>query len=70
MTHGAALLLPVMQSELNAIGERAGLIHLRGLDLEVAVPSDAPARTGRDLALLTVAAVTVAAAVTLRVMSR
>ena len=32
VSHGGALLLPVMQSELNAIGERATLIHLRGLD--------------------------------------
>jgi hypothetical protein len=32
VAHGGALLLPVMQSELNAVGERATLIHLRGLD--------------------------------------
>lgn len=32
VAHGASLLLPVMQSELNAVGERATLIHLRGLD--------------------------------------
>jgi energy-coupling factor transporter transmembrane protein EcfT len=65
-THGAALLLPVMQSELNAIGERAGLIHLRGLDVEVAVSPDAPRRTGVDIALLVVAAIALAGALALR----
>ena len=66
VTHGAALLLPVMQSELNAIGERAGLIHLRGLDVDVPVSPDAPRRTGADIALLVLATLALAAALALR----
>lgn len=68
--HGATLLLPVMQSELNAIGDRAGLIHLRGLDLEAGVRHASVARTSRDLALLLIAAIAVVAAAALRVASR
>jgi len=64
-THGATLLLPVMQSELNAVGERAGLIHLRGLDVEVPATESA-GRSGRDIALLVVAAILVASAVVVR----
>jgi hypothetical protein len=37
VVYGVRILLPVMQSELNAIGERAGLIHLRRLDVDVVV---------------------------------
>ena len=66
VTHGAALLLPVMQSELNAIGERAGLIHLRGLDVDVAVSPDAPRRNGADVALLITASLALAGALALR----
>ena len=63
-THGASLLLPVMQSELNAIGERASLIHLRGLDVEVTV---AESRSGGlDLLMVGVAVALVAFAVVLR----
>jgi hypothetical protein len=47
--HGAALLLPVMQSELNAVGERAALIHLRGLDRPTMAPRQGD-RRGRDVA--------------------
>jgi energy-coupling factor transporter transmembrane protein EcfT len=61
VAHGAALLLPVMQSELNAVGERATLIHLRGLDhpgVMVIHKLGAPGRTlnmtARTLALLIV----------------
>jgi len=63
--HGAALLLPVMQSELNAVGERAGLMHLRGLDVEVPAV-DSPGRSASDFALLAVAFVTVIGAFVLR----
>ena len=64
--HGATLLLPVMQSELNAVGERAGLIHLRGLDVET-VAMEGQARSGRDLLVLgfSVALLAVALAVRL-----
>ena len=47
VAHGSRILLPVMQSELNAIGERAGLIHLRGLDVDVAIPDSARHATAR-----------------------
>jgi energy-coupling factor transporter transmembrane protein EcfT len=66
-THGASLLLPVMQSELNAIGERAGLIHLRGLDIDVAA-SGGTLRTTRDFVLLGVAVALIAGAIVLRFM--
>ena len=55
VAHGASLLLPVMQSELNAIGERATLMHLRGLDQVLPVgspifsPSRPPALAFRDV---------------------
>ena len=65
VSHGAALVLPVMQSELNAIGERAGLIHLRGLDIDV-VAADSPGRSVRDLALLAASLLILATAVALR----
>jgi energy-coupling factor transporter ATP-binding protein EcfA2/energy-coupling factor transporter transmembrane protein EcfT len=45
IAHGSRILLPVMQSELNAIGERAGLIHLRGLDVDVPTPGSVRVRT-------------------------
>lgn len=66
-THGAALLLPVMQSELNAIGERASLLHLRGLDLEVAV-TDSPDRTPADVVVIGLGVAILATAVALRLM--
>jgi energy-coupling factor transporter transmembrane protein EcfT len=65
VTHGAALLLPVMQSELNAVGERAGLMHLRGLDVDV-VHADSPGRSAGDLAVLTTALVVLGVAIALR----
>lgn len=67
--HGFSLLLPVMQSELNAVGERAGLMHLRGLDLEVA-PQVGASRSMRDLSALCLAAVTVMLAIAMRYVSR
>ena len=70
LKHGATLLLPVMQSELNAVGERAGLMHLRGLDLEVTTRGDATARAGRDLAVLVVAAIAVITAAAFRFVAR
>lgn len=70
LRHGAALLLPVMQSELNAVGERAGLMHLRGLDVEIATRGVVAARRGRDVAALVVATVAVVAAVTIRLVAR
>ena len=67
--HGAALLLPVMQSELNAIGERATLIHLRGLDHRASVvfitKGIQPARS-RDATIRLVALLIVAAALAAR----
>jgi energy-coupling factor transporter transmembrane protein EcfT len=65
VTHGASLLLPVMQSELNAVGERAGLIHLRGLDLEVP-RSESAGRSRGDFLVLAVAAVALVSAIALR----
>jgi energy-coupling factor transporter transmembrane protein EcfT len=47
-SHGVRILMPVMQSELNALGERAGLIHLRGLDADSAIPADARGRSAVD----------------------
>ena len=47
-SHGLRILLPVMQSELNALGERAGLIHLRGLDADIAIPADTRGRSAAD----------------------
>jgi energy-coupling factor transporter ATP-binding protein EcfA2 len=47
VAHGLRILLPVMQSELNAIGERAGLIHLRGLDVDVAASDSRRPATDR-----------------------
>jgi energy-coupling factor transporter transmembrane protein EcfT len=66
-THGVSLFLPVMQSELNAIGERASLIHLRGLDLEVPV-TDRSGRTTADLLLIALALGLVGIAIAVRVM--
>ena len=69
VTHGAALLLPVMQSELNAVGERATLIHLRGLDHPVTViRMGAAPRTG-DFVLRAIAVLLVVAAVVARLAS-
>lgn len=67
VSHGTSLLLPVMQSELNAIGERAGLIHLRGLDLEVPPSADLEPRTSRDTLALFVAVASVVVAIAIRV---
>lgn len=65
--HGAALLLPVMQSELNAIGERATLIHLRGLDHPATVRHQDGAR-GRDLAVRLLAAGLIVALLAMRLL--
>lgn len=70
VSYGARVLLPVMQSELNAIGERAGLIHLRGLDVDVVISGDARRPSGRDLAAIAVAALAVIAAVAFRIAAR
>lgn len=67
VAYGSRVLLPVMQSELNAIGERAGLIHLRGLDVDVAIPDDARTRATIDRIAVVVAAVAIVAAIVLRV---
>jgi energy-coupling factor transporter transmembrane protein EcfT len=67
VAHGATLLLPVMQSELNAVGERATLIHLRGLDHPVTVIRLGGGVRGRDLAVRAVAVLLIAAAVAARV---
>ena len=63
--HGATLLLPVMQSELNAVGERAGLIHLRGLDVET-VTAEGAGRSARDYLALAGAVAVLAFAIALR----
>ena len=58
-----------MQSELNAIGERAGLIHLRGLDVDVAIPDSERARTATDVIVIGIAAVTVLVATAARIVT-
>ena len=70
VTYGSRVLLPVLQSELNAIGERAGLIHLRGLDVDVAIPEDVRHRSMHDIAALTVAAVAIVGAIGFRIVTR
>ena len=69
VAHGAALLLPVMQSELNAVGERATLIHLRGLDHPnaVLIRSLEPAAHSLDLAARAVSVLILVAAIAARV---
>jgi energy-coupling factor transporter transmembrane protein EcfT len=69
VAHGAALLLPVMQSELNAVGERATLIHLRGLDHPATVIRRGVTLAGRDLAARAVAVLLVGAALAARLLS-
>jgi hypothetical protein len=69
VSHGAALLLPVMQSELNAIGERATLLHLRGLDHPVTTIRFGREAKRGDLAARVVAALLVVMAVAMRLMS-
>jgi hypothetical protein len=73
VAHGASLLLPVMQSELNAVGDRATLIHLRGLDVERCHPErsegSAPGpwpRMTRDHLALVAAMLTMATALALQ----
>ena len=67
VSHGARILLPVMQSELNAIGERAGLIHLRGLDVDVMIADAIRSRRTIDVLALLVASLLVLVAVAVRV---
>ncbi len=69
VAHGATLLLPVMQSELNAIGDRATLIHLRGLDHPLTVIRFGGGVSGVDLAVRGVAVLLVGAAVAVRLLS-
>jgi energy-coupling factor transporter transmembrane protein EcfT len=69
LSHGASLLLPVMQSELNAVGERAALIHLRGLDVDVPHGVQS-ARSVADAVVLLVAITAVIAASALRIVGR
>lgn len=69
VAHGVRILLPVMQSELNAIGERAGLIHLRGLDVDVAIPDSVRARTATDVIVLMIALLTIVGAVAARLLA-
>ena len=70
VAHGSRILLPVMQSELNAIGERAGLIHLRGLDVEVVIPDAARPCTAIDTLALAIAAGVVLIAIAARILAR
>jgi energy-coupling factor transporter transmembrane protein EcfT len=70
VSHGFALLLPVMQSELNAVGERAGLMHIRGLDLEVPRDARRSARSTMDIIALVVAAAAIAITVGVRLSGR
>jgi energy-coupling factor transporter ATP-binding protein EcfA2/energy-coupling factor transporter transmembrane protein EcfT len=46
--HGGRILLPVMQSELNAVGERSALLHLRKLDADVVPSSPVIPSSARD----------------------
>jgi len=70
VSHGARILLPVMQSELNAIGERAGLIHLRGLDVDVVIPDSVRSRTAVDALALVFAGSVVVIAIIARLIWR
>jgi energy-coupling factor transporter transmembrane protein EcfT len=70
VSHGARILLPVMQSELNAIGERAGLIHLRGLDVDVPIADSARSRTAIDILALVIAVLVVLVAIAVRFVGR
>ncbi len=70
VAQGARILLPVMQSELNAIGERAGLIHLRGLDVDVVITDDVRARGPFDVVALCVATAMLLAAIGSRILWR
>ena len=66
VSHGAALLLPVMQSELNAIGERATLLHIRGLDQRVVITRSEPQENRLDQAARLLAGLLVVSAVVAR----
>jgi hypothetical protein len=70
VARGMAVLLPVMQSELNAIGERTALIYLRGLDLEVPVEPGVARRSRQDFVALITATLVVAVAFVVRFSSR
>lgn len=70
ITHGVRILLPVMQSELNAIGERAGLIHLRGLDVDVVIVDDAGPRGSLDLFARSIAVAILIIAIASRIFLR
>ena len=63
VSHGASLLLPVMQSELNAVGERATLLHIRGLDQRVVITRSEPQENRLDLAARLLAGLLVVSAV-------
>ena len=70
VSHASRILLPVMQSELNAIGERAGLIHLRGLDVDVPIADSARPRTTIDILALAIAVLVVLVAIAVRFAGR
>jgi energy-coupling factor transporter transmembrane protein EcfT len=70
LRYAGRVLLPVMQSELNAVGDRASLIHLRGLDLDVARDVEQTGRGMLDFLVLTAAALAVISSVALRVLTR
>ena len=69
VTHGASLLLPIMQSELNAVGERATLLHLRGLDSQKMVFTVRDKVRGHDHLIRGAAVLLVVAAIAARFMS-
>jgi energy-coupling factor transporter transmembrane protein EcfT len=69
VNYGLRVLLPVLQSELNAIGERAGLIHMRRLDVETAVAGDGRIRTRLDAAVVALAALTTVGVIVWRILS-
>ena len=61
ITFGLALILPLLQSELNAVGDRAALIHTRRLDVETSAGGTWRATRARgDVAALGLATATLA----------
>jgi len=67
MTFGLSLILPLLQSELNAVGDRAALIHMRRLDVETTAGGTWVAtRAWPDYAAWTLAAMLIAFGIALR----
>jgi hypothetical protein len=65
---GGRILLPVMQSELNAVGERSALMHLRRLDLDHPRFADEDVFASGSAAMRWGALLTIVAAIVVRVL--